>query len=279
MRTERIDDPASWRAWDGKAFSVPFSNPYTESVADPSRHVCAPVGRGRLMTPLGGIVRHEPSGAYIVVMAGLRQDQSGVYVAASWDLVEWSAPHLLWQVPTEMPKDGCPAATYGYPSLIDPASADRNFATVGDTADLYIVAHNIKECRVGPDRDLLRRALVQLHETAIVAGSGKFDLLCGKLAVIVAQRRRCGLHAQRLGRADGEADGEATRFVDALRGNGDLRGIGGTLQEYGVPVARQGGAIGGDDMPAGLEGEVADHIVAQPADHIDHVDGLAEATD
>lgn len=157
MRTERLDDPASWRAWDGKAFAVRFANPYAGEIADPSRHVCRPVGKGRLMDPLGGLLRHAPSGAYIVVMAGIRQGRSGIYAAASWDLIEWSKPSLVWQVPIRGPGDQCPQATYDYPSLIDPLSADRNFATAGAQAELYITAQNLHDCRVGPDRDLLRR--------------------------------------------------------------------------------------------------------------------------
>lgn len=159
MRTDRIDDPSSWRAWNGKDFAVRFSNPYGAEKPDPSRHVCVPVGKGKLLTPLGGIVRHEPSGAYIVIMAGTRQARSGVYAAASWDLIEWSEPDLVWRTPTRVVQGECPAATYDYPALIDRTSADRNFATVGATAELYIVAHNLKDCRVGPNRDLLRRSV------------------------------------------------------------------------------------------------------------------------
>ena len=159
MRTERLDDPASWRAWDGKAFAVRFANPYRDDIGDPARHVCQPVGKGRLMDPLGGIVRHEPSGAYIVVMAGIRQGRSGIYAAASWDLIAWSEPQLVWQAPIRGVGGECPPATHDYPALIDPKSADRNFATVGAQADLYFTAQNLRDCRVGPDRDLLRRSV------------------------------------------------------------------------------------------------------------------------
>ncbi len=156
MRSQRLDDPTSWRAWDGKAFTVQFRNAYKDTIADPARHVCAPVGKGKLVTPLGGIVRHTGSGAFIAVMAGTRRSASGIYASASHDLIEWSDAVLLWQLPTNAPKDGCPVITYHHPSLIDPTSADRNFATVGDLAQLYVMTHNFKNCRASPDRDLLR---------------------------------------------------------------------------------------------------------------------------
>ncbi|MBX9635422.1 MAG: hypothetical protein K2X44_10630, partial [Magnetospirillum sp.] len=38
LRTDRPEDPSSWRAWDGKGFTVRFENPYRED-DDPARHV------------------------------------------------------------------------------------------------------------------------------------------------------------------------------------------------------------------------------------------------
>jgi hypothetical protein len=98
-------------------------------------------------------------------MAGTRHARSGVYVSASWNLIDWSEPNLVWQVPTRAPKDGCAAATYDYPSLIDAASRDRNFATIGAAADLYLVRHHFENCTASPDRDLLRR-----HVRIAIAG-------------------------------------------------------------------------------------------------------------
>ena len=46
IRTHRLDDPASWRAWDGSGFTVRFADPYREAVDDEAGHVCEPVGRG-----------------------------------------------------------------------------------------------------------------------------------------------------------------------------------------------------------------------------------------
>ena len=43
MRTRDLTDPASWRAWNGSAFSVSLSqSPYEYPDLDPSLHVCVP---------------------------------------------------------------------------------------------------------------------------------------------------------------------------------------------------------------------------------------------
>jgi hypothetical protein len=43
MRTRDITDPASWRAWNGSAFSVILSaDPYTDPNIDPAAHRCVP---------------------------------------------------------------------------------------------------------------------------------------------------------------------------------------------------------------------------------------------
>ena len=159
MRTDRVADPSSWRAWDGTAFTVRFTNPYDSEHTIRSADVCAPVGMGKLLTPLGGVVRHEPSGAFILIMAGTRRNQSGIYVSASDNLIEWSEPTLAWALPTTGSQDECPKIKYDYPALIDETSSDRTFNTVGSSAHLYMTAHNFKDCRPSPDRDLLRRAV------------------------------------------------------------------------------------------------------------------------
>lgn len=162
MRTDRLEDPSSWRAWDGQGFTVRFIDPYREPVHDEARHVCEPVGGGRLVTPVSGIVRHEPSGLYLMTMAGIRKTHpqqpptQGFYVASSTDLISWSEPRLVWATPV-YPEPGLCDALANYPSLIDPASPSRNFETIGDTPYLYYVEQVQHGCRVGQERNLLRR--------------------------------------------------------------------------------------------------------------------------
>jgi hypothetical protein len=160
LRTTDLADPKSWRAWDGSGFSVRFIDPYREADADPAQHVCTPVGRNRLMGPIGGIVRHEPSGRFIAVMVGFRpvngRTTPGFWAATSADLVQWTEPVLIWQAPITPDRTACPASFDHYPSLIDPRSPSRSFETVGDTAFLYLVRTRMAGCKPTQDRDLLR---------------------------------------------------------------------------------------------------------------------------
>ena len=45
---------------------------------------------------------------------------------------------------------------YGYGALADPASRSRNFETTGDEAYLFMTRMKVADCKLGPDRDLVR---------------------------------------------------------------------------------------------------------------------------
>jgi hypothetical protein len=161
MRTRTIEDPASWRGFSGRDFTVRFVDPYA-GTADPSAHVCAPIGRSRLQWPVTALVRHRPTGLFIAVMQGRphRPDREepvpGIYVATSPDLLEWSAPAFVM-----------PAIDHGrfrcggpqplvYPSLLDPESPSPSFDIVGDTAQLYLTRFDVPDCRIHGSRSLVR---------------------------------------------------------------------------------------------------------------------------
>jgi hypothetical protein len=153
LRTDTLDNPAAWRAWDGHSFASRFVDPYT-SHDDPAQHVCAPVGIGKLRWPVTSLVRHGPSGLYV---ASMMNAAAGVFVSTSRDLLAWSEPALVW------PSAGGGAgwhcgdpAPVAYPSLLDPASPGRNFETVGTTAMLFMTRWNPAGCQLGADRDLIR---------------------------------------------------------------------------------------------------------------------------
>lgn len=160
LRTERIADPAAWRAWDGKAFADQFQNPYAGEIGDPARHVCATVrGLNGMVT---SVVRHAGSGRYLALIigarrVGMRDDVMGVHYATSRDLVTWSDSALLAEMPT-MHRFACgEKSVYAYPSLIDGASPSRNFDVVGDRPMLYLTRFNMTDCQLRKDRDLVRR--------------------------------------------------------------------------------------------------------------------------
>lgn len=154
LRTDRIADPAAWRGWDGAEFTISFANPYTHEMP-PEQHVCAPVGIGALRWPVTGLVRHAPSGIYIAVMQDMSRT-GGVFYSTSRDLLHWSPPAKLFSAP------GLPGWRCGddppifYPALIDAASADRNFQTVGDTPSLFLTRFDLAGCRITSHRDLMR---------------------------------------------------------------------------------------------------------------------------
>jgi len=150
LRTRTPADPGSWRAWDGAGFSVSLA-------ADGA---CAPVGG--LQSTITSVVRHLPSGLFIAVIAATRADGpagrkvTGFHYATSRDLLDWSAPSLLLEMPVLFAYPCGAPAVYAYPSLIDPDAAARTFDTVADRAYLYATRINMTGCKLPMDRDLVR---------------------------------------------------------------------------------------------------------------------------
>ena len=49
MRTQNLDDPKSWRAWDGDGLQrARFIDPYRESGEPVTAHVCEPMANGEI---------------------------------------------------------------------------------------------------------------------------------------------------------------------------------------------------------------------------------------
>lgn len=155
IRTDRLFDPASWRAWNGADFSVRFADPYRAEIAKPADHVCEPVMPGVAYS----LVRHGPDGPFVATQftPDKRYGPPGLYVLASADLIHWSKPSLV--VTTADLLAGEPAGkwSYDYFALIDPASTDRNFTTVTDRPDVYYVRFNNNDPPYA--RTLMRRPM------------------------------------------------------------------------------------------------------------------------
>jgi hypothetical protein len=157
LRTDRIDDPGAWRAWDGRSFSVRFVDPYRSPGAAPARHVCRPI-EGIGFT-ISSVVRDDATGRFVAVMTGSLGGTPGVLVATSDDLIRWTAPRMLLAVPL-MYAFACGASeAFAYPSLLDPGSRSRNFETIGALPYLYLTRFRLTGCRLGLDRDLVRYPL------------------------------------------------------------------------------------------------------------------------
>jgi hypothetical protein len=158
FRTDNIADPSAWRAFDGKSFSVRYADPYRGRGKPPA--ACRPVEP--FPAPVGAVVRHRPSGAWIAVFQaeadGVRFPEPGFYATASRDLLAWDKPRLLMSGKTLY---GDPCGSGGrlvaYPSLLDRDAEGRNFDDVGDEAELYFSTLKVEGCTVTSDRDLVRR--------------------------------------------------------------------------------------------------------------------------
>jgi hypothetical protein len=158
FRTSEIADPGSWRAWDGEAYSVRFADPY-RTKAKPAR-ACLPVAP--FPAPVGGIVRHRPTGAWLAVFQasadGGRFPEPGLYASSSRDLLTWDKPRLVLAGRTLYDDPcGAKAPLIAYPSLIDREAKGRNFDDVGDAAELYFAVLKVEGCSLTSDRDLVRR--------------------------------------------------------------------------------------------------------------------------
>ncbi|MEN3230753.1 hypothetical protein PUR21_24540 [Methylorubrum rhodesianum] len=157
FRTERPDEPASWRAWTGTGFTAAFPDPYrrTFKIAE----TCKPVAP--FPAPVGAVVRHRGSGAWIAVFMAAKGGafaESGFYWSTSRDLLVWDVPRLLIAGAT-LYDDPCRAGArlIAYPSLLDPGAKGRNFDDVGEGAFLTFATLRLEGCTITSDRDLVRR--------------------------------------------------------------------------------------------------------------------------
>ena len=157
FRTDRPNDPTSWRAWTGTGFTAAFPDPYRKTVklAD----TCRPIAP--FPAPVGAVVRHRDTGAWIAVFMAAKGGafaESGFYWSTSNDLLTWDVPRLLLAGAT-LYDDPCQAKgrLIAYPSLLDPGAKGRNFDDVGESALLTFATLRIEGCAITSDRDLVRR--------------------------------------------------------------------------------------------------------------------------
>jgi hypothetical protein len=161
MRTKDVSDPASWRAWDGAGFTVRFINPYLEPSARPAAHTCHPISHDQIDQLPRNLTYNSYLDKYFMIGTDIKFDPArqegvrGIYYSFSDDLIHWTETQFLIESPLCVP-GGAPGWG-GYPSVIDPASTDRNFGRSGRTAYLYFVRfNNAGACGFTNDRDALR---------------------------------------------------------------------------------------------------------------------------
>ncbi len=167
FRTTDPSDPAGWRGWDGKAFSIAQNaSVYRDPGLDPAAHVCTPI------VPWHGMeswTYNTELGEYLAIYRNTRfKKADGSFIEAftsmvSADMIHWSAPvflkEIVWldQWQKSQPRSG--VSGHMYPSLIDPTSAGRLFDRSGKSPYLYYTRLNPKQVPFAFDRDLVREKL------------------------------------------------------------------------------------------------------------------------
>ncbi|NOZ04196.1 MAG: T9SS type A sorting domain-containing protein [FCB group bacterium] len=157
-RTLTLDDPASWRAWDGSGFNVQFINPYLNPNADPAEHIVQPISRDQIDKMQSSITYNTFFKKFVLVGPHVGDDPVtgnlvyGFFYSFSDDLINWSRAQIikeakLWWTPW------LSGDAYHYPSLIDTSDTTRNFEVTGQQAYLYYTRNHEGTTY---DRDLVR---------------------------------------------------------------------------------------------------------------------------
>ena len=151
---------ASWRAYDGHAFSIRYVDPYRQSAT--AVKPCAQIAP--FTYPVGAVVRARRSNLWIAVFEAQHNEAmfpvDGIYYATAHDLLHWSLPKLLRAGPT-ISSDLCAMNdAVSYPSILADDSTGRNFDNFDANAFLYFIVITTEHCQ--PGARLLMRQRLQL---------------------------------------------------------------------------------------------------------------------
>jgi uncharacterized protein YjdB len=160
MRTDNLDDPASWRAWDGSGFNLRLSSPYVTGMPGP---LC-----GRTWSPLSDYYSTYFQ-RYIRVFSSREWLEGnwvcGVFFRLSVNLFVWSPPQLIVKIRDDRctfdPREPglLEPVPVMYVSLIDHADPTVNFERPGVMPYLYYVRFNrgdMSDPMYWSDRDVVR---------------------------------------------------------------------------------------------------------------------------
>jgi hypothetical protein len=159
LRTERLDDPGSWRAWDGSGFDLALTSPYGP---DPPDRGCTPVSPNDIGGMHESLTYNTYLGKYVLVglssdtLPGRRGLTSGIYYSVSGDLKDWSRRRLIREVEIPGTYECGDRNPVLYPSLIDHESSSRNFETTGRSPYMYFTRFHYRDCVQTLNRDLIR---------------------------------------------------------------------------------------------------------------------------
>ena len=134
FRTPDLSRPDAWRVFDGVDF-VPNVDPYRDSAVGAKPCEVLDNVKG-----IVGSVNYIPKYRTFIAVSSFKGDidQSGaIYYSLSDDLFHWSESRILLRIPT-MWSAICGQPHYGYPSLIDISTSDRNFENIESDPYLYL---------------------------------------------------------------------------------------------------------------------------------------------
>jgi hypothetical protein len=155
LRTDKLSDSTSWRAWDGQGFNVvPRPN---GSVITP----CEPVAPHVLSHEVRSLTFITSAKVWVATftnrakLAGDVDPVPGFYMSTSTNLINWTPVSRIMEAPTRPRYDSFDILT-SYPSIIDPESKSRNFETIdGSNPLLFYTVHNLRNGQGTMNRDLV----------------------------------------------------------------------------------------------------------------------------
>lgn len=160
LRTTRVGTPSAWRAWDGHGFDVAFPDPYL-APARPSSG-CSLISVGNVAEMTESLTYNRTLGRYLLVglappgPLSLGAQLTGIYFSTSRDLIHWSPRTLVAPAVTTARYTCGGPSPIAYPSVLDPSSRSRTYATSGSRPYLYFTQFHYEACHQTLDRDLER---------------------------------------------------------------------------------------------------------------------------
>ena len=153
MRTQTLDDPTSWRAWDGNGFGLEMTNPYTT----PSQSLCAGVASDVAEPTL---TYNTYLQKYMIVGSAIvgSPPVCGAGYALSSDLTHWTDFKIMRTAYFSFAPCQPPSGSLenGYFSIIDHSDTTANFERAAQRPFLYYTRFNDTDL----NRDLVRVSVV-----------------------------------------------------------------------------------------------------------------------
>jgi hypothetical protein len=160
LRTTRVGSPRAWRAWNGSGFGGGFSDPYRSPPS--AGTACTLLDPGLIAEMTESLTYNRALGRYLLVglappgPLSIGPKVTGIYYSTSRDLITWT-PRTLIAPAVSVSSYLCGGpAPIAYPSVVDPRSSSRTYATSGRRPYLYFTQFHYTNCHQTPDRDLMR---------------------------------------------------------------------------------------------------------------------------